>query len=117
MSINVANLYMKKSGGAPHEDTDRCIPPPASSGFIEGGLDAIYGGACTLGQFIDDQPLIAAFLVVIILYALWIIAGSPPLKFPGTIASKFDSWGMNSNDDNPTYIADSWTNVPYKWRA
>lgn len=111
--IDVTNLYVKKGGDYEPVET---YQPEAS--FIEGGLDAIYGGACTIGQFIDDKPLVSALLLLLVLYALWIIAGSPPLHFPVPGASKFsDSWGMNAGDDNPTYVNDSWTNVPYKWRA
>jgi hypothetical protein len=112
--------------GTDHSPDTSCPPMAKMFGGAEAAvsdLGRVLGGYCTVGNFIDDHPFMAALVVIMIVMILWNALGcsSPKLsKFADDVlpAGFLDSWtqGVDHRYSAPSYMNDSYTQVPLRYR-
>lgn len=94
-------------------------------------IQRVLGGYCSVGNFIDDHPYLAAAIIALIIVVLWKTLGcsSPKVSkfFDDTLPSGFDdllpsgfsdSWvqGVDHRFSSPSYMSDSYTQIPLRYR-
>lgn len=86
-------------------------------------LQRVLGGYCTVGNFIDDHPFMAALVVILIIVVMWKSLGcsSPKVSkfFDDVLPSGFvDSWVQDTDHrySAPSYMNDSFTQIPLRYR-